>query len=61
MTAIAFGIAHTVTFEDISGRTKLTMHAKATGFSVAAPQMLAGMTRVGMGLDRLAELVKREA
>jgi uncharacterized protein YndB with AHSA1/START domain len=52
----------TVTFEDQGGKTKLTMHAKATGFSVAAPQMLAGMDAGWNGsLDRLAELVGRVA
>ena len=32
-----------VTFEDIGGKTKVTVVAKAKGFSAAAPQMLGGM------------------
>jgi uncharacterized protein YndB with AHSA1/START domain len=32
-----------VTFEDVGGKTKLTMHADAVGLAPAAPQMLAGM------------------
>ena len=38
------------------------MHATAVGFSPAAPQMLAGMEAGWNGsLDKLAELVAREA
>ncbi len=36
--------SHTeVTFEDVGGKTKVTVVAKAKGFSPAAPQMLGGM------------------
>jgi uncharacterized protein YndB with AHSA1/START domain len=53
--------AHTtVTFEDVGGRTKLTVHARAVGIAPIAPQMLAGM-EMGwtQSLERLAELVER--
>jgi uncharacterized protein YndB with AHSA1/START domain len=33
----------TVTFEDLGGKTKLTVDARAVGISPLAPQMLAGM------------------
>ncbi len=32
-----------VTFEDFGGKTKVTVVAKAKGFTAAAPQMLGGM------------------
>jgi uncharacterized protein YndB with AHSA1/START domain len=52
----------TVTFEEHDGKTKLTVHANAVGFSSAAPQMLAGMDAGWNGsLDKLAELVGRRA
>ena len=52
----------TVTFEDIGGKTKLTMHARAVGLAPIAVQMLAGMDAGWNGsLDKLAELVAREA
>ena len=52
----------TVTFEDQDGKTKLTMHARAVGLAPVAEEMLAGMDAGWNGsLDRLAELVKREA
>jgi len=48
----------TVTFEEQGGKTKLTVHAKAVGFSAAAPQMLGGMEAGWtQSLERLAELV----
>jgi uncharacterized protein YndB with AHSA1/START domain len=53
--------AHTtVTFEDVGGRTKLTVHARAVEIAPIAPQMLAGM-EMGwtQSLERLAELVER--
>jgi uncharacterized protein YndB with AHSA1/START domain len=54
--------AHTtVTFEDIGGKTKLTLHASAVGLAPAALQMLAGMEAGWNGsLDQLAELCTRE-
>jgi uncharacterized protein YndB with AHSA1/START domain len=50
----------TVTFEDIGGKTKLTIHSRAVGIAPVAPQMLAGM-EMGwtQSLDKLAELVER--
>ena len=50
----------TVTFEDVGGRTTLTVHARAVGVAPIAPQMLAGM-EMGwtQSLERLAELVER--
>jgi uncharacterized protein YndB with AHSA1/START domain len=52
----------TVTFEDVGGKTKLTMHAKAVGIAPIAAQMLAGMDAGWNGsLDRLAELLARQA
>jgi uncharacterized protein YndB with AHSA1/START domain len=51
----------TVTFEEQGGKTKLTVHAKAVGFSAAAPQMLGGMEAGWtQSLERLAELVARD-
>jgi uncharacterized protein YndB with AHSA1/START domain len=50
----------TVTFEEQGGKTKLTVHAKAVGFSEAAPQMLGGMEAGWtQSLERLAELAAR--
>jgi uncharacterized protein YndB with AHSA1/START domain len=52
----------TVTFEDVGGKTKLTMHARAVGLAPIAEQMLAGMDAGWNGsLERLAELVGRFA
>jgi uncharacterized protein YndB with AHSA1/START domain len=50
----------TVTFEDVGGKTKLTIHSRAVGIAPVAPQMLAGM-EMGwtQSLDKLAELVER--
>ena len=50
----------TVAFEDVGGKTKLTMHARAVGLAPIAVQMLAGMEAGWNGsLDKLAELVGR--
>jgi uncharacterized protein YndB with AHSA1/START domain len=50
----------TVTVEDVGGKTKLTMHARAIGLAPIAVQMLAGMDAGWNGsLDKLAELVRR--
>jgi uncharacterized protein YndB with AHSA1/START domain len=48
----------TVTFEDLGGKTKLTMDAHAIGIAPIAPQMLAGM-EIGwtQSIDRLGDLV----
>jgi uncharacterized protein YndB with AHSA1/START domain len=49
-----------VTFEDVDGRTRLTVRAHAVGLVPIAPQMLAGMQAGWSGsLDKLAELVAR--
>jgi uncharacterized protein YndB with AHSA1/START domain len=50
----------TVTFEDVGGKTKLTIYSRAVGIAPVAPQMLAGM-EMGwtQSLDKLAELVER--
>jgi uncharacterized protein YndB with AHSA1/START domain len=49
----------TVTFEDVGGKTKLTIRSWAVGIAPIAPQMLAGM-EMGwtQSLDKLAELVE---
>ena len=50
----------TVTFEDEGGKTRLTVEARAVGFTPVAPQMLAGMDAGwSQSLERLAELVAR--
>jgi len=51
--------AHTiVTFEDLGGKTRLTVHARGVGIAPIAPQMLAGMEAGwSQSLDKLAELV----
>ena len=53
--------AHTtVTFIEQSGKTKLTVHAKAVGLAPVAPQMLAGMEAGWTkSLERLEALVAR--
>jgi uncharacterized protein YndB with AHSA1/START domain len=46
----------TVTFEDLGGKTKLTLHTRAVGLVPYAPRMLAGMeTGWSQSLDKLAE------
>ena len=50
---------NTVTFEDLGGKTKVTVHSRAVGIAPAAPQMLAGMEMGWSGsLDKLAALVE---
>jgi uncharacterized protein YndB with AHSA1/START domain len=50
----------TVTFEDVGGKTKLTIVSRAVGIAPVAPQMLAGMEAGWtQSLDKLAELVER--
>ncbi|HVV63040.1 MAG TPA: SRPBCC domain-containing protein [Pseudolabrys sp.] len=51
--------AHTtVTFEDLGGKTRLTVDAKGIGITPAAPQMLAGMEAGwSQSLEKLEELV----
>ena len=51
--------AHTVvTFEDVGGKTRLTVHANAVGLAPIASQMLAGMEQGWtQSLEKLAELV----
>jgi uncharacterized protein YndB with AHSA1/START domain len=50
----------TVTFEDVGGKTKLTIHTRAVGIAAVAPQMLAGMERGWtQSLEKLAELIER--
>jgi uncharacterized protein YndB with AHSA1/START domain len=48
----------TVTFEDVGGKTKLTVWADAVGLAPVAPKMLAGM-EIGwtQSLERLGDLV----
>ena len=48
----------TVTFEEVDGKTKVTVQADAVGLAPIAPQMLAGM-EVGwtQSIDRLGDLV----
>jgi uncharacterized protein YndB with AHSA1/START domain len=50
---------NTVTFEDVGGKTKVTVHSRAVGLAPIAPQMLAGM-EMGwtQSLDKLAGLVE---
>jgi uncharacterized protein YndB with AHSA1/START domain len=51
----------TVTFEDLGGKTKLTVDAKAVGISPLAPQMLAGMEAGWtQSLERLETLVAQQ-
>ncbi len=46
----------TVTFEDVSGKTKLTLQTRAVGLVPYAPKMLAGMEAGwSQSLDKLAE------
>ena len=48
----------TVTFEDLGGRTRLTVHTVACGMSPQAPQMLAGMeTGWNQQIDKLSECI----
>ncbi len=48
----------TITFEEIDGRTRVTVVATAQGFSQAAPQMLGGMeTGWTQSLEKLTALV----
>lgn len=48
-----------VTFEDVGGKTKVIVHARAVGLSPVAPQMLAGMEIGWSGsLDKLGALVE---
>jgi uncharacterized protein YndB with AHSA1/START domain len=53
--------AHTtVTFEELGGKTKLTVHARAVGIAPIAAQMLEGMEAGWtQSLERLAALVAR--
>jgi len=48
-----------ITFEDVDGKTRLTVQSRAVGVAPVAPQMIAGM-EMGwrQSLDRLAELVE---
>ncbi|MPZ37464.1 MAG: SRPBCC domain-containing protein [Rhizobiales bacterium] len=50
----------TVAFEDVGGKTKVTIHSSAVGIAPVAPQMLAGM-EMGwtQSLEKLADLVER--
>jgi len=49
----------TVTFEDVGGKTKLTVQSRAVGIAPIAPQMLAGMEKGWtQSLEKLAELVE---
>jgi uncharacterized protein YndB with AHSA1/START domain len=50
----------TVTFEAQGGKTRITVHAHATGIAPAAPQMLAGM-QAGwtQSLERLASVIAK--
>jgi PhnB protein len=51
----------TVTFEDVRGRTKLTLHADAQGFADFAARMLAGMEAGwSQSLDKLAGLAAQQ-
>lgn len=50
----------TVIFEDVGGKTKMTLTARAKGLAPQAPQMLAGMQQGwGESIDKLGELVAR--
>jgi uncharacterized protein YndB with AHSA1/START domain/ketosteroid isomerase-like protein len=52
---------NTVTFEDVRGRTKLTLHADAQGFADFAARMLAGMEAGwAQSLDKLAGLAAQQ-
>lgn len=51
----------TVTFEDLGGKTRLTVDARAVGLVPIAPQMLAGMEAGWtQSLERLAALVAQQ-
>jgi len=51
---------NTVTFEDVGGKTKVTVLSRAVGVAPIAPQMLAGMeTGWTQSLEKLAALVER--
>jgi uncharacterized protein YndB with AHSA1/START domain len=51
----------TVTFEDLGGKTKLTVDARAVGISPLAPQMLAGMEAGWtQSLERLEALTAKQ-
>lgn len=49
-----------ITFEDVGGKTRLTVQSSAVGLAPIAPQMLAGM-EMGwtQSLEKLADLVER--
>ena len=50
---------NTVTFEDVGGKTKVTVQCRAVGIAPIAPQMLAGMEMGwSQSLDKLAGLVE---
>jgi uncharacterized protein YndB with AHSA1/START domain len=50
---------NTVTFEDVGGKTKLTVLSRAVGLAPIASQMLAGMEAGWtQSLEKLAELVE---
>ena len=50
----------TVTFEDLGGKTKMTLDAHAVGLVPQAPQMLAGMEAGWSGsFDKLADALSR--
>lgn len=53
--------ATTVTFEDLGGKTKMTLDAQAVGLVPQAPQMLAGMEAGWSGsFDKLAQALARQ-
>lgn len=48
-----------ITFEDIGGKTRVTVQSRAVGLAPVAPQMLAGMEAGWtQSLEKLAELVE---
>lgn len=52
---------NTAIFEIVNGKTKVTLHAKAKGFTDLAPRMLAGMEAGwATSLDKLAGTVAKE-
>ena len=53
-----FEVLNTVTFTEIDGRTEISLVARVTNTTAAAPQYLAGMSQGwSQSLDRLAELI----
>jgi uncharacterized protein YndB with AHSA1/START domain len=55
-----FEVLNTVTFTEIDGRTEISLVARVTRTTAAAPQYLAGMSQGwSQSLDRLAALVAR--